>query len=193
VIEENHVAEAVENAQENPANEAEETTQAVAENAAPQAGAEDVSAVEENGVDAVESESEATESEATEAAASSAPARDADGFTSALPSIANEGEPRKHGPGGVGYEVIYVVRAGDPQLVETSSQKVRELIEGGEGAVDNVRASEVRRFAYPIKKQNEGVYVVVNARFKPEFTDELERYFKIDESILRHMMLKEDR
>jgi small subunit ribosomal protein S6 len=70
---------------------------------------------------------------------------------------------------------------------------VRELIEGSEGAVDNVRASEVRRFAYPIKKQNEGVYVVVNARFKPEFTDELERYFKIDESILRHMLLKEDR
>ena len=129
-----------------------------------------------------------------ETAAASTRAPDAEGFTSALPSLsAEETEARQHVAGGVGYEIIYVVKAGDPQLVEASSQRVRELIEKSEGAIDNVRASEVRRFAYPIKKQTEGVYVVVNARFKPEFTSELDRFFKIDESILRHMMLKEDR
>lgn len=152
----------------------------------------DGTGTDEMGTDGTGTDETGTEVSAAEAPQSSGPARDADGFTSALPSLADD-EPRKHVPGGIGYEVIYVVKAGDPQLVETSTQRVRELIEGSEGAIDNIRASEVRRFAYPINKQNEGVYVVVNARFKPEFTSELERYFKIDESILRHMMLKEDR
>jgi small subunit ribosomal protein S6 len=175
VTEVTQVAEAVENS--------------VAQDA--EATAEDAATNDEAVHEETSGEANVAVEDATEAATST-PARDADGFSSALPSLAPEAEARKPVAGGVGYEVIYVVRSGDPQLVESSSQKVRELIEGGEGAVDNVRASEVRRFAYPIKKQTEGIYVVVNARFKPEFTAELERYFKIDENILRHMMLKED-
>lgn len=163
------------------------------ESAAPELSAE---ADAESGAGAegetADSESVDMEAAADETPAASTPSPDAEGFTSALPSLASEMD-RKHVAGGVGYEIIYVVKAGDPQLVETSSQRVRELIEQTDGAVDNVRASEVRRFAYPIQKQNEGVYVVVNARFKPQYTGELDRYFKIDESILRHMMLKEDR
>jgi small subunit ribosomal protein S6 len=157
----------------------------------------ELAAAMEAGADNVEDSSDdgATEASAQpdEAAPATRSTPDAEGFTSALPTLAPESTPREHVVGGVGYEIIYVVRAGDPALVETSSQRVRELIEQGEGAIDNVRASEVRRFAYPIKKQTEGVYVVVNARFKPEFTGELDRYFKIDENILRHMMLKEER
>lgn len=151
----------------------------------------------ETGDQAAGESTPAAESAASDAAASeeapeaNLPARDADGFSVSAPE---EGVQRKHVAGGVGYEVIFAVRTGDQQLVEDSSERVRALIEGTcEGAVDNVRASEVRRFAYPIKKQAEGVYVVVNARFKPEYTGELERFFKLDENVLRHMLLKEDR
>ena len=94
-----------------------------------------------------------------------------------------------------GFAVRALVRS--PKARAAVEQRGARAIDGdlagSDGVVDNVRASEVRRFAYPIQKQNEGVYVVVNARFKPEFTSELDRYFKIEESILRHMMLKEDR
>ena len=145
-----------------------------------------------------DAEVSATEEVATEApveeaeVASNAPARDADGFSNALPSIEGEETQRKHVAGGIGYEIIYVVRTGDQKVLETTGQRVRELIESNDGAIDNVRASEVRRFAYPIKKQTEGVYVVINARFKPEVTNEMDRFFKLEESVLRHMMLKED-
>lgn len=181
--------EITENQDENPESVAPELSAesgAGAEGETPNAEAADTEAVAD-----IEAAADA-EAVADETPAASTPSPDAEGFTSALPSLASEMD-RKHVAGGVGYEIIYVVKAGDPQLVETSSQRVRELIEQTDGAVDNVRASEVRRFAYPIQKQNEGVYVVVNARFKPQYTGELDRYFKIDESILRHMMLKEDR
>ena len=69
---------------------------------------------------------------------------------------------------------------------------MRELIEGSDGAIDNVRTSETRRLAYPIKKQSEGIYVVINARFTKETKNELDRLLKLEEPVLRHMVLRED-
>lgn len=100
-------------------------------------------------------------------------------------------EPYREVPGGRAYEVIYVVRAGDPDGLDQTNQRVRDLIERTGGAIDNVRVSETRRTAYPIKKQVEGIYVVVNARFVKETNVELQRFFKLEESILRHMILAE--
>jgi len=115
-----------------------------------------------------------------------------DSLSPALPSLGGEDQPRKEVPGGRAYEIIYIVRTGDSSAVETSTTRVRELIEGGEGAIDNARTSEVRRLAYPVKKQTEGIYVVINARFSKDLTEELERYFKLEESVLRHMVLREE-
>lgn len=115
-----------------------------------------------------------------------------DSLSSALPSLGGEEQPRKEVPGGRAYEIIYIVRTGDPAIVDASTTRVRELIEAGEGAVDNARTSEVRRLAYPVRKMTEGIYVVINARFSKDLTEELERYFKLEENVLRHMILRED-
>jgi len=155
------------------------------------------------GSDATATEGTDTDAGSTPAAEAPAPApsapapRDsrfglADSLTSALPSLGGEDQPRKEVPGGRSYEIIYIVRTGDPTSVEASTTRVRELIEGGEGAVDNIRTSEIRRLAYPVKKQTEGIYVVINARFSKDLTEELERYFKLEEAVLRHMVLRED-
>lgn len=114
-----------------------------------------------------------------------------DNLIDQLPVVEGEAPPRKEVPGGRAYEVIYIVRTGDPEAVEKSIESVRGIIEGSEGAVDNVRASEARRLAYPIEKQTEGIYVVANARYAASVSAELERYFHIEESVLRHMVLRE--
>jgi small subunit ribosomal protein S6 len=115
-----------------------------------------------------------------------------DSLVSQLPEVEGEEAPRKEVEGGRAYEIIYIVRTGDPEAVEKSIESVRNIIESGDGAVDNVRASETRRLAYPIEKQTEGIYVVTNARFAGEVSTELERYFRIEESVLRSMVLRED-
>lgn len=93
---------------------------------------------------------------------------------------------------GRAYEVAYIVVANNPEALETSQARVKALIEEADGAVDNVRVSEVRRLAYPINKRAEGVYVIVNARFDSKLTEELDRYFKLEETVLRHMILREN-
>jgi small subunit ribosomal protein S6 len=69
---------------------------------------------------------------------------------------------------------------------------LREQIEGNGGAVDNVRTSETRRLAYPISKEIEGIYTVVNARFVTDRIAEIDRFFKLEEAVLRHMILKQE-
>ncbi|HEX8833928.1 MAG TPA: 30S ribosomal protein S6 [Abditibacteriaceae bacterium] len=104
----------------------------------------------------------------------------------------NSDEPRKDVPGGRPYEIIYIARTGDNEANDATSKNLRELVDTLGGAVDNIRASESRRLAYPIKREAEGIYTVVNARFTTDHLSEVDRFFKLEESVLRHMILKEE-
>lgn len=106
-------------------------------------------------------------------------------------SNAGDDAPHREVEGGRPYEIIYIARAGDQDATEAVATQLRTMIEEGEGAIDNVRTSEVRRLAYPIKKQVEGVYVVVNTRFAPVHMSEIDRFFKLQEPVLRHMILSD--
>lgn len=111
----------------------------------------------------------------------------------ALSPLGNQSdEPRKEVENGRSYEIIFIARVGDDEAVTASTQRLRDLVEGGQGAIDNVRTSEVRRLAYPIQKEMEGIYVVVNGRFTKELTSEIDRFFKLEEVVLRHMLLRDD-
>jgi small subunit ribosomal protein S6 len=44
--------------------------------------------------------------------------------------------------------------------------------------------------AYSIKKQTEGIYVQVNFQLPPNATRDLERNLKIDEQIIRHLVVR---
>lgn len=101
-------------------------------------------------------------------------------------------EPRKEVEGGRSYEITYIVIANNPEALDKSQAGLKAIIEENGGAIDNVRVSEVRRLSYPIAKRTEGIYVVANARFQKTLTEELDRHFKLDEGVLRHIILRED-
>ncbi len=114
--------------------------------------------------------------------------------TDLLPELA-EGEapvPTQEVSNGRSYEITYIVQANVANAIEETQQGVTTLIENAGGAVDNARVSEIRRLAYPIDKKSEGVYVVLNTRFGKELTTELDRFFKLEERILRHVILRVD-
>ncbi len=88
------------------------------------------------------------------------------------------------------YELIFIVRI--TESTDGATERVRAVIEQSGGVVDNVRVSDQRRLAYPIKKEIEGFYVVVNGRYTKEAAAELDRVLKLDEAILRHMTIRLD-
>jgi len=116
------------------------------------------------------------------------------GATDLLPDLQGEepGAPTQAVEGGRAYEITYIVQANVANAVEETQARVKALIEESGGAVDSARVSETRRLSYPINKKAEGTYVVMAARFRKDLTEELERYFKLDERVLRHVLLRED-
>lgn len=110
----------------------------------------------------------------------------------AIKPTGDDAPEKKEVPLGRPYEIVFIVRNTHGEDIEGITQRARDLIEGAEGAVDNVRTSDVRRFSYPINKEVEGSYVVLNARFKTASVLELDRFFKLEEGIIRHLIVRED-
>ena len=121
------------------------------------------------------------------------------GPTDLMPELApsDQDAQREELPGTRAYEVAYIVLANNDEAQTATQERLKTMIEEGKGAVDNVRVTESRRLAFPIKKQSvtqsEGVYVVVNARFSQSLIPEMDRFFKLEDNVLRHIILREGR
>lgn len=101
-------------------------------------------------------------------------------------------ERKKEPPKGArSYELIFLVDAGLPKdELDSLIEKIQNFLEQREGVVDNIRVSDVRKLAYEIKKRTHGVYVVFNFWLKPNLVTELERMLRLEERILRHMVIQ---
>ena len=90
------------------------------------------------------------------------------------------------------YETIFII---DSTKTEEETQalvdKFKSLIEKN-GEIESVDEWGRRRLAYPINDLNEGYYVLVNFKSKPEFPRERERVFGITDGILRQITIKKD-
>ena len=90
------------------------------------------------------------------------------------------------------YETVIVTSAklgeeGSAELVNKFKALIAE-----HGTVESVDDWGKRRFAYPIPKQTEGYYTLINFESNPEFTAELDRRYQITDGILRTIIIKRD-
>ena len=78
----------------------------------------------------------------------------------------------------------------DEREVQPSLDKYLQVITSDKGTVDNVDVWGRRRLAYPIKKKNDGIYVVINFTSESATAKELERQLGINETVLRTKLLR---
>ena len=120
------------------------------------------------------------------------------GPTDLLPELdATEATEQEELPNTRAYEVTYIVLANNEEAQKSTQDRLKAMIEAAGGAVDNARTTESRRLAFPIKKQSvnqtEGIYVVNNVRFSQTLIPEMDRFFKLEDNVLRHIILREGR
>lgn len=91
------------------------------------------------------------------------------------------------------YESVYVINAsiGD-EAINGKVLKFNELIATNGGSVTKVDEWGKRRLAYPIDYITEGYYVLINFEGDSELPKELERNFRIDESVIRFVVIRVD-
>lgn len=91
------------------------------------------------------------------------------------------------------YEVMFII---NPNLSEEETAAVIERTQNlmAEQGAANVETSKwgKRKLAYPIEKITEGFYVVINFEAEVKAKQEIDRKMKLDEQIVRHMIVRLD-
>jgi small subunit ribosomal protein S6 len=92
------------------------------------------------------------------------------------------------------YETTFIVNAGldDPQI-DAIIEKVREFITKHNGEIMEFVKWGRKRFAYPIKKKNNGFYVVCEFKSPGDLVARLERHFLLEENIIRFLIIALDK
>ncbi|MFN4196565.1 MAG: 30S ribosomal protein S6 [Caldimicrobium sp.] len=92
------------------------------------------------------------------------------------------------------WETLFILH---PERLEEKSQileKLNQIIQSKNGGILKLEEWGMRKLAYPIQKKKQGYYILAEFYGKADLPIELENFFRIDERILRFIIVKlEDR
>ena len=90
------------------------------------------------------------------------------------------------------YETIFNIDAGlDEEATKAVVEKFTNLI-AANGTVEEVDEWGKRRLAYEIDDKTEGYYVLVNFTSDADFPKELDRQYRITDTVLRTIIVRRD-
>jgi small subunit ribosomal protein S6 len=95
------------------------------------------------------------------------------------------------------YELYLVTDAdAEEDAAEAIVARMTELISTGDGTtageVIKVETRGKRRLAYPIQKKLEGQDIILSFQTPPQALTEMERILKLDERVLRYLIVRTD-
>jgi len=89
------------------------------------------------------------------------------------------------------YELLYIIdNSADDEKKEALIAKFSNLITDNGGSIEKVDKWGSKKFQYPINYKNDGYYVLMNFTAKPDFPLELERQMRINDAIVRFMVVR---
>jgi small subunit ribosomal protein S6 len=91
------------------------------------------------------------------------------------------------------YELYLVIDADvEEEDVDAIVERMTQLISAGNGEVSKVETRGKRRLTYPIKKKSEGQDTILYFQTPPQALPEMERVLKLEERILRYLIVRTD-
>jgi len=91
------------------------------------------------------------------------------------------------------YEIMFIVKATiESDLVNKTGETFKGIISDNKGKVLEFKPLGEKKFAYPIKKQINGYYFLMQVEAPADAVKEFNRRALIDENILRHLVIKLD-
>jgi len=89
------------------------------------------------------------------------------------------------------YDVALVLRSA---TTSTQKDKLLETVKKwlGEAKVEKVEEWGKKKLSYPIKKENEGYYIILSVESEKGVQGDFEKRLIMEETILRHLVLRKD-
>ncbi|OZV13897.1 30S ribosomal protein S6 [Tissierella sp. P1] len=89
------------------------------------------------------------------------------------------------------YEAVFIFLPNEEEKRVQVLDRFKGIIEK-EGTITNIDEWGIRKLAYLIDDIGEGYYILMNFEGTPEAIKELDRVARISDSIMRHMIIRED-
>lgn len=90
------------------------------------------------------------------------------------------------------YEVMFIAKPLEETEVDPIVTFVSDLLTKNGCNIEKVDCWGKRHLAYPVKKQADGYYVLINFEAEPATIKEIDRVMKIRDEILKHLIVKID-
>ncbi|CAM3287667.1 MULTISPECIES: 30S ribosomal protein S6 [Tsukamurella] len=91
------------------------------------------------------------------------------------------------------YELMVILDPSlDERTVAPSLETFLNVVRKDGGSIGNVDIWGKRRLAYEISKNAEGIYAVIDLTAEPATVNELDRQLKLNESVLRTKVLRQN-
>lgn len=91
------------------------------------------------------------------------------------------------------YEMMFIVKATmESENVKATAESIKKLVADLKGNVVEYKELGEKKLAYPIKKELNGYYFLMQFEANKEVESELNRKAGLDENVLRHLIIKLD-
>lgn len=91
------------------------------------------------------------------------------------------------------YEMMFIVKATmESENVKATAESIKKLVTDLKGNVVEYKELGEKKLAYPIKKELNGYYFLMQFEANKEIEAELNRKAGLDENVLRHLIIKLD-
>ena len=91
------------------------------------------------------------------------------------------------------YEIMFIVKTTiDEETVKNTVESFKSIITDLKGEIIEEKDMGQKKLAYPINKEVNGFYYVMVVNANGEIVSEFDRKAKINENIIRHLIIKLD-
>ena len=91
------------------------------------------------------------------------------------------------------YEMMFIVKSqGEEKDVKGVVTAVEKILKDNKAKISETKDLGLKKLAYPIKKEINGYYELINFEVAKEAIAEIKRKISINESILRHLIIKKE-
>ena len=91
------------------------------------------------------------------------------------------------------YEIMFIIKAElDEKSVKDTEKAMEKVLTDMKAKIVSSKDMGQKKLAYPIKKQVRGYYFLLNVESSVDAVKEFDRKIKLDENVLRHLIIREE-
>ena len=90
------------------------------------------------------------------------------------------------------YEIMFILKSNEDTAIKKEISDLKKVITSMKGKITDEKDMGNKKLAYPIDKQVNGYYYVINCDANSETVAEFNRKARINENVIRHIIIRLD-